>query len=57
MAAHQPMIVARSSRTASPVGPMSSRRWASAWARSVTMLAPTSRRPARCTAHAGQHGR
>ena len=34
------------------VGPKSSPRWASACARSGTMLAPTSRVPARCTATA-----
>ena len=50
MATHQPMTVGRTIRMARPVGPVRSRRWGGRVARSATMLAPTSRQPARRTA-------
>ncbi len=50
IATHHPMTVGRTIRMARPVGPDRSRRWGGLVERSGTMLAPTSRRPARPTA-------
>src|SRR5579862_6642286 len=49
IATHQPMTVGRAIRTARPEGPERNRTWGWLVARSGTMLAPTSRAPARYT--------
>ena len=52
IATHQPMVIGRTSRIASPVGPESSRRCGRLRARSGSRLAPTSRVPASSVATA-----